>query len=527
MNQAELELVDGGTEQSKLVGQTIDGRYEVQKVLGEGGMGLVYRARHIVLNKPLAIKVLRPDVSRDEEIITRFRQEAQSASAIGNQHIIDISDFGTLPDGSTYFVMEFLDGVDLTGAIEQAQQVDPRRLVHIAKQLCVALGAAHEAGIVHRDLKPDNIYLIKRGGDADFVQVLAFGIAKVGGSSSKLTRAGQVFGTPHYMSPEQCSGTGVDHRTDVYALGIILFEMVTGQVPYDADNLMGILTKHLYEPIPSPRTFVPELPADLEAVIVKSIAKNADERYQNMTELYEDLLRVEQGVGTVAIRETTKAVALPPAEEDASALPTQGSKLPLVLAIVATMITGGIIAYVGLMSDADDAAAQITNDPVGTPSMVASPSMTLGAGTPTVEPTDTMAAEMVTEMAAAPMEEVAAPEVVAITSEPDHVEVFQDGVLVGTTPLTRFPKPSEGFVDLELRQDGYESQTVRIASFSPAELHTTLERRRRRSNSGMRASSEMAAVETMEAAPSAMMAEAPSMMRAAGNSEVLNPWGSN
>ena len=145
---AELRVVEGEQE-DKLVGTTIDGRYEVENVLGEGGMGLVYKARHIVLNKPLAIKVLRPDVSRDEEIITRFRQEAQSASAIGNQHIIDISDFGTLPDNSTYFVMEFLDGVDLTGAIENKGRMEPVRVVHVAKQLCQALGAAHEAGIVH------------------------------------------------------------------------------------------------------------------------------------------------------------------------------------------------------------------------------------------------------------------------------------------------------------------------------------------------------------------------------------------
>ncbi len=311
MSQAELEALPGDQDGpgDKLVGTTIDGRYEVESVLGEGGMGLVYKAKHIVLQKSLAVKVLRPDVSRDEEIITRFRQEAQSASAIGNQHIIDISDFGTLPDQSTYFVMEYLEGTDLTGAIE-AGVLEPVRVVHIAKQLCQALGAAHEAGIVHRDLKPDNIYLIRRGGDANFVKVLDFGIAKVGGSSSKLTRAGQVFGTPHYMSPEQCSGSGVDHRTDVYALGIILYEMCTGAVPFDADNLMGILTKHLYEQPVAPRQMVPELPEDLEAVILKAMAKQADLRYQNMGELYEDLLRVEQGVGTLARAQPTNIDAI-------------------------------------------------------------------------------------------------------------------------------------------------------------------------------------------------------------------------
>ncbi|MEM6961204.1 MAG: serine/threonine-protein kinase, partial [Myxococcota bacterium] len=167
-NQAEhLRVIEGEGMESlqpnqddPLIGKTIDGRYQVESILGEGGMGLVYKARHTVLGKPLAIKVLRPDVSKDEEIMTRFRQEAQSASNIGNQHIIDISDFGTLPDSSTYFVMEFLDGVDLTHVVEHDAPVNAGRVLHITGQLCRALGAAHEIGIVHRDLKPDNIYLV-------------------------------------------------------------------------------------------------------------------------------------------------------------------------------------------------------------------------------------------------------------------------------------------------------------------------------------------------------------------------------
>ena len=148
-----------------LIGVVLDGRYQIANVLGEGGMGIVYKARHVTLNKNLAIKVLKAEVSKNQEVVERFRQEAQSATAIGNHHIIDISDFGVLADGSTYFVMEFLDGVSLTKAIEPGKPLKASRTIHIAKQLCRALGAAHEAGIVHRDLKPDNIYLIKRGGE--------------------------------------------------------------------------------------------------------------------------------------------------------------------------------------------------------------------------------------------------------------------------------------------------------------------------------------------------------------------------
>ena len=253
--------------QDPLIGQVLDGRYRIEAVIGEGGMGLVYKAVHAALRKPLAVKVLRPEVTKNEQIVARFKQEAQSASQIGNQHIIDISDFGELRDGSTYFVMEFLGGRSLTAALEQ-DRFDTPRTIHVAKQLSKALGAAHEIGIVHRDMKPDNVQLIERGDDRDFVKVLDFGIAKVGGGTSKLTQAGQVFGTPHYMSPEQCAGTAVDHRTDIYALGVILYEMATGKVPFDADNLMGILTKHLYEnPLP-PHDLPPpvNVPPALEAV---------------------------------------------------------------------------------------------------------------------------------------------------------------------------------------------------------------------------------------------------------------------
>lgn len=165
-HQAEdLSVIDGGgPADGSLIGETIDGRYQIERILGEGGMGLVYQVLHVALNKKFAMKVLRADVSRDAEIIERFKREAQSATAIGNQHIIDISDFGKLPDGSTYFIMEFLEGQDLTAAIEDRDNpIDAKRMIHIGLQLCDALSAAHNAGIVHRDLKPDNIFLITRG----------------------------------------------------------------------------------------------------------------------------------------------------------------------------------------------------------------------------------------------------------------------------------------------------------------------------------------------------------------------------
>jgi serine/threonine-protein kinase len=313
---------DGGAERphsgvaaspSSLIGQTIDKRYRVEALLGEGGMGLVYRVIHTSLNKPLAIKVLRRENTHDEEVLARFRREAESASAIGNQHIVDINDFGVLDDGSTYFVMECLDGMDLIEAMDLAQRMPEERALHIAVQICKALGAAHDAGIVHRDLKPENVFLTARDGTPDFVKILDFGIAKVANGPTRLTRKGEVLGTPHYMSPEQCEGEDIDQRTDIYALGVLLYEMLTGHVPHDADTVMGILTKHLYEdPLP-PATRVPQLSGELERVVMRCLEKNPERRYQTMRELGSDLSRIRSGDRPLGPVTVTLTPTRPPA----------------------------------------------------------------------------------------------------------------------------------------------------------------------------------------------------------------------
>jgi serine/threonine-protein kinase len=295
-----------------LLGRTIDQRYRVESLLGEGGMGLVYRVTHAHLNKPLAMKVLRRENTRDPEVLARFRREAESASAIGNQHIVDISDFGVLDDGSTYFVMECLEGVDLIDAMDVARRMPEERAIHIAMQVCRALDAAHDAGIVHRDLKPENVFLTRRNGTEDFVKVLDFGIAKVANGPKRLTRAGEVLGTPHYMSPEQCEGDDVDHRTDIYALGVLLYEMVTGDVPHDADTMMGILTKQMYEdPVP-PKVRVPHVSDQLERLIMRCLEKKREHRYQTMHEIEVDLQRVCGGKQPIGADTVTLAPSAPP-----------------------------------------------------------------------------------------------------------------------------------------------------------------------------------------------------------------------
>jgi serine/threonine-protein kinase len=239
--------------------------------------------------------------------------------------------------------MEHLDGLDLIDAIDSVDRMPEERALHIAIQVCRALGAAHDAGITHRDLKPENVFLIRRDDEDDFVKVLDFGIAKVGHGPNRLTRAGEVLGTPHYMSPEQCEGEGVDHRTDIYALGVLLYEMVTGHVPHDADTMMGILTKHMYEePIPL-RVRVPHISEELETVVMRCLEKQPARRYQTMHEVLSDLELIEAGLQPVGPDTWTLPPTRPPRpwRRGASSVYVGGLALALLM-LVATIAVGAL-----------------------------------------------------------------------------------------------------------------------------------------------------------------------------------------
>ena len=278
-----------------LVGMVLAGRYVVKSRIGEGGMGLVYEGLHRDIDKRVAIKVLRDDLSRRPDVVARFRQEAKSASRIGHENIVDISDFGETTRGASYFVMEFLDGEDLANVLGREVTVDSDRVCGIVLQCCRALSATHAKGIVHRDIKPENIFLTKRDGVDDFVKIVDFGIAKMsdietdGAPGRKLTKTGMIFGTPEYMSPEQAAGKELDHRVDVYALGIILYECLAGRVPFEGDTFMGVLTQHLFAELPPIAEMNPQakVSRELELVIRKALAKDPDDRYQDTEELAE------------------------------------------------------------------------------------------------------------------------------------------------------------------------------------------------------------------------------------------------
>jgi serine/threonine-protein kinase len=275
-------------------GQSI-GNYRILNKIGTGGMGAVYLAEHPLIGKRVALKVIHRELAGNRDVVSRFFQEARAVNRIGNEHIVEIHDFGVTPEGDHFFIMEYLEGHTLASILSRETSLDIMRALHVGAQIAGALAAAHAAGIIHRDLKPDNIMLMMRLGDQDFVKVLDFGLAKVFSAATAVkTAAGVLLGTPQYMSPEACESKGdVDHRTDIYALGVLLFQMLTGALPFDGQSMGEVLVKQVTALPPVPRALNPAIPPSVEQILLRCLAKRADARFATMHQLRDALLDPE------------------------------------------------------------------------------------------------------------------------------------------------------------------------------------------------------------------------------------------
>ena len=260
-------------------------------------MGAVYLAEHPLIGKKVALKVIHRELASNREVVQRFFQEAKAVNKIGSEHIVEIFDFGATPEGDHFYIMEYLEGKNLASVLGAEAVLDTRRALHIGAQIASALAAAHAAGVIHRDLKPDNVMLTMRLGDPDYVKLLDFGLAKMfaaGSISAVKTAAGVLLGTPQYMSPEACeSRVTLDHRTDIYALGVLLFQMMTGALPFDGETMGEILVKQVTQLPPPPRQYNPNIPPSVEQILLRCLMKQPDARFPTMVALREALLDPE------------------------------------------------------------------------------------------------------------------------------------------------------------------------------------------------------------------------------------------
>ena len=471
------------------------GEYRIDKKIGEGGFGSVYRAVHPLIGKTAAIKVLNRQYSSNPQMVSRFISEARAVNQIRHRNIIDIFSFGALEDGRQYYVMEMLEGMTLSDFMKERGRIPPDVAIPIFRSLARALDAAHAAGIAHRDLKPENIFLSFDEDGGIFPKLLDFGIAKLlatdGGASGQKTRTGTPMGTPYYMSPEQCRGKNVDHRTDIYSFGIMVHEVLTGKLPFDGDDMMDLLIKQTTAPAPPLSSIVPELPAALDAPLLRMLEKDAAMRPESLSAAVEGLARAASGAGlnvvvaaglSADLRHTPRMTPdLSPSElgrlveartmmdastgggltPDSNVPPPPKSRMGLIAAIGAVCMVlggGGVIFMMTRNKPTVAQAAPAINVVAPTPSMpvvIATPSAAAAAGAPV---------------------EVA----VTVRSVPEHAAIYigdeRIGVAPGPVKIPRADKvrlvlKAEGFAPTEVEVEAKQDNTVSVKLTKAATSH--------------------------------------------------------
>jgi eukaryotic-like serine/threonine-protein kinase len=362
----------------------VDDRYVLGEFLGSGGMGEVYLAHDGVLERAVALKVLRSQYVRDEEFAERFRREARSAASLSHPHIVQVYDKGETEDGTSYIAMEYVPGGTLKEQIVRRGPFADRETAAVGAQIADALGAAHERGVIHRDIKPQNV-LVTASGD---LKVTDFGLARAA-SAVTSSATGVIFGTAGYISPEQALGEPVGPRSDLYSLGVILYEMLTGELPFTADNSIAVCMKHVTEPPQPPKHLNPEISDGMDALVVKLLAKNPAGRYASATELLDDLERVRDGLAPVL---TLEATTQPLGEAPHSALRRvavarrrRASRTLAVAAVAMLALLGTFLS--GLLQDRHGAvprAQGVARDLIDPPDKAAIDTTNTGARTPNV-----------------------------------------------------------------------------------------------------------------------------------------------
>ncbi|MEP7120721.1 MAG: serine/threonine-protein kinase [Byssovorax sp.] len=470
------------------------GEYIIEGKIGEGGFGSVYRAVHPLIGKAAAIKVLNRQYSSNPQMVSRFIAEARAVNQIRNRNIIDIFSFGMLEDGRQYYVMELLDGITFDGYLKQKGRLAPEDAMPILRGIARALGAAHAAGIAHRDLKPENVFLVMEDDGGVFPKLLDFGIAKLMGESGlgHKTRTGAPMGTPHYMSPEQCRGRNVDQRTDIYSFGIVVFETLTGRLPFDGEDVMDLLLKQTSAPAPRISEVCPDLPAALDNPVLHMLEKDPANRPESLMAGLDALAAAAQSAGfdvktaprkqpdplppgTGPVR-TGVGHSLTPAEQEISGARTmlQGAETkptlpaataPAAMSRAPLFVGGGVAAAFAIV------AAIVLLRPPAPPQQpltvtVPQPTLVVAPSAPTVV---TPVATVVPAPVGLPAEAE-----ITVDSTPKEVEIYLGKDRLGTSAKPLHLKRSDDRVKLTFKAAGYAPQDLEIAPSADSHVAISL-----------------------------------------------------